>query len=109
MSVVVTIDARKYPMEIAKSMLSLGNDLNMNTGVAGYYEAYNRLQVFLESLTVYHSVLWPSITMDFMKQKRAVERFLTLHRNNPNLAESQARQLLDFMHFFPVAGDDNGQ
>lgn len=103
-TVVVTVDARKFPMEIAEHMLSLGKDLNMATGVTGYYEAYNRLLTYLESLTVYHTVMWPADSnRDFCNQQKAVERYLTMHTNNQNLIHSQARTLLDFIHYFPVA------
>lgn len=102
MSVVVTVDARKFPMEIAEHMLSLGQDLNMATGVTGYYEAYNRLSVYLESLSVYHHTMWDS-SLDFTKQQKAVERYVVMHAYNHNLLHSQARTLLDFMHYFPVA------
>jgi ABC-type arginine transport system ATPase subunit len=105
MSVFVEVDARKFPMEIAKSMLSLGQDLALATGPAGYFEAFNRLQVYLETLTKYHDTLWPNKHLDFTKQKTFAEKFIQMHRWNKNLVESQARQLLDSLHFFPVADE----
>lgn len=107
--VVVEIDARAFPMSAAKALLGLGEMLSMSKGPTAYYEAEKALIVWLESLTAYHKVIWPEIKVDYRSQQRAVEKFVAMHRHNPNLLESQARRLLDFMAYFPlpVAEENN--
>jgi hypothetical protein len=76
--------------------------LSMSKGPTAYFEAEKSLIVWLESLTVYHKVIWQEIAVDYRLQQRAIERFITLHRHNRNLLESQARSLLDFIAYFPA-------
>lgn len=98
--VIVTVDTRAFPMEIAKKLLQLGNALNMSKGPTAYYEAEKSLVAYLDVLTTYAHVMWHGV-MDFRMQQRAVEKYCTSHWGNPRLQESQARGLLDFMHYFP--------
>lgn len=96
------IDVRAFPMEIAKHALALGYALNMSKGPTAYYEAEQRLTTYLESLTIYAHTLWGS-TADYRNQQRFVAKYVQMHRDNPNLLESQARQLLDSIGYFPDA------
>ncbi len=110
MGVVVEVDARLFPMEIAKRMLALGVALSMDKGPTAYFEAEKELVGFLDSLSIYHKVIWPALRgMDYRLQQRAVVRYIEMRRTNPNLIDSKARALLDFMSFFPapVAEEDS--
>jgi hypothetical protein len=106
MAVTGVIDVRAFPMEIAKHMLMLGYALSMSKGPTAYYEAENKLLTYLEALSIYATLNW-SNKKDFRNQQRFAERFVAMHRDNPNLLESQARQLLDSMGYFPNAGTES--
>ena len=93
------VDLRAFPMEIAKQMLELGRELNMTLGVSAYLEAEIKLDVWLKVLGDYKEMFFNT---DLGKQTNAVKRFIILHTNNGNLKTSLARQLLEFMDFFPT-------
>ena len=103
MGVTVEVDIRAFPMEISRQMLELGKALNMTLGVVSYNEAEIRLETLLQVLDDYHTLLLGEFQMKLTRQKHSVIRFITLHVNNPNLKTSVARDLLDFVHYFPVA------
>lgn len=93
------VDLRAFPMEIAKQMLELGRELNMTLGVSAYLEAEIKLDVWLKVLGDYKEMFFDTALLN---QKNSVERWLILHTSNNNLKTSLARQLLDFMGFFPA-------
>lgn len=97
--VVATVDIRAFPLEIAEHMLSLGKSLNMGLGVVSYNEAEIKLEIWLQVLSDYREMFFEIPIL--VNQKHSVVRFIQLHTNNPNLHASVARQLLDFMGYFP--------
>lgn len=101
MTVVVQVDIRAFPMEIAEQILKLGKALNMINGVVSYNEAEIKLEVLLQVLSDYRALFFDTPVL--VNEKASVIRFIQLHANNPNLKVSVARQLLDFMTYFPVA------
>ena len=107
MGVTTSVDSRAYPIELAKQMLNLAGNLNMSAGPTAYYEAETKLNAFIESLNVYFKVTWPDYFkgQDFTKQRRTIERFVTLKQESPMLKQAIARQLLDCINYFPVAED----
>lgn len=92
------VDLRAFPMEIAKHLLALGKPLSMATGVVAFLEAEMRLSIYLEILGDYSLMFFDK---PLLKQNEFVRRFVQMHSNNPNLLESQARQLLDSMNYLP--------
>lgn len=102
------VDTRQFPMEIAKKMLALGDDLSMNSGPTAYFKSEMVLVNLLEVLTTYHIVMWPErLDCSYVKQQAFVTRFITVKRYSPNLKASNARQLLDSIHYFPTTREDN--
>lgn len=93
------VDLRAFPMEIAKHMLELGKALNMTFGISSYLEAEIKLDIWLSVLNDYKQMFFDA---DTLSQANSVKRFIILHTNNGNLKASLARQLLDFMSFFPA-------
>lgn len=103
--VLLKIDSRAYPIELAKSLLQLAPELQMNKGPTAYHEAEVRMMVLLDALTTYFKIAWPEnwTGQDFSKYRATVERFIGLKQYSPMLKQSVARQLLDCIHYFPTA------
>lgn len=105
MGVTSSFDSQAYPIELAKQILNLAGNLNMRGGPTAYHEAETKLNAFIESLNVYFKVAWPEYFkgQDFTKQRATIERFIQLKQYSPMLKQAVARQLLDTIHYFPVA------
>lgn len=103
--VLTNVDVRALPMLIAEQMLDMGNALNFGTGVVGYNEAEHKLNALLGVLDDYKKLFLygESATLPLIKQQAYMIRYIQMHEHNPNPKSSQARQLLDYVNYFPVA------
>jgi hypothetical protein len=102
LGVVQEVDVRAFPMEIGKQLLQLGPALNMKRGLVGFNEAELTVKSLLDVLSTYHLTIWPDLEAMFNKYLATVVRFIQLKEYSPLLKESNSRQLLDTIHFFPV-------
>lgn len=107
LGVIQEVDVRAFPMEIGKQLLGLAPALNMKNGVVGYAQAELKVRALLEVLSTYHRTIWPDRLREsmFNKQEATVIRFIQLKEYSPMFKASISRQLLDCIHYFPVADE----